>query len=609
MKHLRRLLALGALLFTAACDGDPPARPPASAEPLGDGQMATAGTPLAEAVGVRVLDADGEPLRNVPVRFAVAAGAGSLDADSVRTGRDGAAIVRWTLGTQLGAEGGLMRVTASVPAVGDVVLTARARPGAVATLSIGVPPEADTLGVGRTGTLAADVRDAYGNAVTDRRPAWEALDPAVAIVNETGVVTGVSLGTARIRARLDGGDDTVAVTVSRTAGGGWAQLDAGQYHTCGVWSDGAAYCWGLNDFGQLGDGGATGRDVPGRVALPAGTRVRQVRAALGPLSCALTDAGAAWCWGQNGGGATPSPAALPAGVTFTDLAPGELNLCGLTSTGEAWCRGSNAFGQMGDGTRTNSPDAFTRVQAPAGTRFRRLAVSSRAACGVTEDGRVLCWGSNFNGELGTGGAAGTDALVPVPAATQAGTRFTAIGAGEYHFCAAAEDGSAWCWGENSDGQAGNGAAGGEVRTPARVQAPAGTAFVEVSGGASHSCGSTAAGDVYCWGFNDDGEVGDGTTAARPVPARALMPAGVRADVATAGTYHACALTLVGEAFCWGWNPDGALGNGTTSFDPTTEPQRVRFPAAAPASFRAQSAGAAARMRDARETRSAGNRPR
>lgn len=585
MNTLRPLLAAGGLLaLLAACDDSTRPRTPGGAEAVNDGQTATVGTPLPEPLVVRVLDDEGRPLRSTEVLWAAREGHGSIAPAASRTDGEGVARATWTLGTVIG-ESGRMEAVAVVRGLSAVSFTARPRPDSVAQLVLLHTTSDDTASVGVDRTLALSVRlaDRYRNTVSGRQPAWSSLDDGVAVVSETGVVTGRGLGVAHIVARLDRGADTLPVRVSRTGGAaGWTALAAGEYLSCGVRTDGAAFCWGDNDFGQRGDGLAGDRAVPSRVAVPAGVSFRVVRAGLNPYACGIDAAGALFCWGQSTavGGSTPARQTLPAGVSFADVSVEGSNLCGWTHAGEAYCRGFGGQGELGNGATAGSPAAFVRVAAPAGVAFRRLVHGRQAVCGLTTTGEVHCWGTNFRGQLGTGAAAGVFSSTPVRISAPAGVTFTDVGAGEQHFCAVAGDGRAFCWGGNDDGQVGNGASGSDVRTPAPVQAPVGVLFAAVAGGVGHSCAATTDGRVFCWGYNEDGELGNGSTAGSAVPVRALTPDGVRFDVVTAGQWHTCGLTLAGEAYCWGWNPDGALGNGRFDDGPTSAPVRVLDPAAA-----------------------------
>jgi len=241
------------------------------------------------------------------------------------------------------------------------------------------------------------------------------------------------------------------------AGGiAFAAVSAGAEHSCGVTAAGAAYCWGYNYDGKLGDGTTTQRLTPVRVA----SDVRFATVGAGNThSCGVTDAGVMYCWGFNGVGEVGdgtttkhlTPVLAAGGLNFAAVGLSAAHNCGVTAAGAAYCWGSNSEGELGDGTTTQR---LTPVLVASNVRFAALArgIANGHTCGVTAAGAAYCWGSNRTGQLGDGTT--TQRLTPVPVASS--VRFTAVSAGSFHTCGLTAAGAAYCWGGNGAGQLGDG---------------------------------------------------------------------------------------------------------------------------------------------------------
>ena len=342
---------------------------------------------------------------------------------------------------------------------------------------------------------------------------------------------------------------------------------AGQRHTCAVTSSGAIKCWGWNIYGALGDGTTTDSLVPVQVI---GLTSGVTATAAGPYhTCSVTTGGAVFCWGGNQfgqlGDGTTVPAFRPTPAPVNGLASGVVALtagyyhtCALTSGGAVACWGANFNGRLGDGTTT---DRLTPVPV-SGLTSGVVAVAAGAhhTCAVTGGGAVVCWGANFNGQLGD--ATTTDRLTPV-AVSGLASGVASVATGLYHSCAVTTGGAMQCWGNNSSGQLGDGTTVPAFRsTPAPVTG-LGSGVASIAAGEGHTCALLATGAVLCWGRNANGQVGDATTTDRatPVPVTGLPSA---AGAITAGQWHTCALTTAGAVQCWGYNQSGGLGDGTTS---------------------------------------------
>lgn len=222
------------------------------------------------------------------------------------------------------------------------------------------------------------------------------------------------------------GTRTATRTPTAIAGGRpYNRLAAGPHHACAISGD-AAYCWGLNQHGELGTGSATG-----------------------PQSC-------------DGTPCSTVPVAVTGGIAFRSVTVGIAHSCGLDAGGAAWCWGDNDSGQLGDGTRVqrNAP-----VRAASALTFQSLAAGYHHTCGITTGGETWCWGSNSSGQLGSGTIGGSSA---VAVRVTGGVTFTQIDGGREHTCAVATDNRAWCWGDNGSGQLGIGTAP-DSGTPQRVR--------------------------------------------------------------------------------------------------------------------------------------------
>ena len=347
---------------------------------------------------------------------------------------------------------------------------------------------------------------------------------------------------------------------------GMEAVAAGYQHTCALTNEGGVKCWGANDYGALGDGTTARRRLPVDVSgLTAGVTAI---AAGDDYTCALVDAGVK-CWGANNHGqlgddtfedrTTPvDVVGLAEGVTA--LVAGKEHTCALIGGGVK-CWGRRDF--LGNDASADSATPVTVFQSGV----TALAAGEAHTCVVVGAG-VKCWGNNDDGQLGDGGTAA--AQVPVDVLDLTGA-ITGLSAGYGHTCAIV-DGGAKCWGRNTLGELGN---GGTTSSGLPVAVTGLTSGVQQLVAAyKHTCAVVAGDAMLCWGANDYGELGDGTTIGRKTP---VSVSGLDSDVtAMSGGYgHTCAVANDGVK-CWGWNQVGQLGDGSAW---TTTPGDVIDPSA------------------------------
>jgi alpha-tubulin suppressor-like RCC1 family protein len=388
-----------------------------------------------------------------------------------------------------------------------------------------------------TGETVVTLRSAEGKPVVQDTINVQATVPHGAFAQ---VSTGFFLNTCALTTRGvghcwgftgtgfadSGGDQAKPIYSAPTpvAGGlSFAAISVGGFHTCGVTGDGAAYCWGDNFNGQLGDGSAGASAAP--VPVIGGLSFRALSAGV-YHTCGLTTAGTIYCWGNNhagqlGNGAlsytNSSPMLVSGGLSFVAVGAGHEYSCGLTTNGAAYCWGDNDYGELGTG---DSATSAVPVPVTGGVSFAALSVGYFHACGLTHDGAAYCWGGNFTGELGNGTTGESTRPVPVTG----GLTFASISAGQWATCGVTTDGTAYCWGYNGYGQLGNAAAQFTLDpNPRPLPVSGGLTFATVSTGYLHTCGVTTLDAVYCWGDNSEGELGDGSTTIHPTPVRVFGP--------------------------------------------------------------------------------------
>ena len=249
--------------------------------------------------------------------------------------------------------------------------------------------------------------------------------------------------------------------------------------------------------------------------------------------------------------ATLSNSAAAAPLSFYQVSGGNIHTCGLTTDNRLYCWGNNGSGQLGDGTTI---ERHTPVPVAPELRFLQVSAGAQSTCAVTTGYQAYCWGYNGWGNLGDGTV--TRRLTPVPVA--GGRQFRLVETDEPHGCAVTlADNRVYCWGFNGEGALGDG-----TTTSSRVPvAVAGTLrFRQVSTGRWHTCGVTTDDRAYCWGYNQRGQLGDRSEVDhRTSPT--LVADGHRFRQLDAGFEHNCAVTTDKRAFCWGNGRDGQIGNG------------------------------------------------
>jgi alpha-tubulin suppressor-like RCC1 family protein len=288
--------------------------------------------------------------------------------------------------------------------------------------------------------------------------------------------------------------------------------------------------WGRNDRGQLGDDSQVNRRLP----------------------------------------ATPQ---IPPAVKIVSVQGGCLHTLALTSTGKVLAWGDDTAGQLGDGLFfTGISTTPVTVKIPAGTKITAIRAGCNFGLALTSTGSVLAWGSNPGGVLGTASTAGA-IFKPIPVQFPPGTKIKGISAGSDYSLAVTTAGAVYAWGDNGNGQLGDGTTTTQTTPEAIGLLRSGVTLV--AAGQSHSLALTAGHAVLAWGLNDDGELGDGTTSSATFPQEVALPAGTQVSGLFAGAGHSLALTTTGKVFAWGDNSSGQLGDGTNRS--TDVAVAVKFP--------------------------------
>jgi alpha-tubulin suppressor-like RCC1 family protein len=342
----------------------------------------------------------------------------------------------------------------------------------------------------------------------------------------------------------------------------------GVEHTCAVVGS-AVSCWGRNDSGELGDNTLVSKPLAARVAFDPPGGASFVGLALGGShTCATTSVAELYCWGSNasgqlGIGIQDDRRMLPAlvsGVAFSGVSAGSAHTCARTTpqpdSTYLYCWGANERGQLGDGTNLRR----TAPVAVAGTiAFSAVTAGRNHTCAVaTATGAAYCWGDNTFGQLGDGSTTARNAPVPVAG----GRAFIELSAGGEHTCGVTGALEAYCWGANTYGQLGDGTT---MQRTTPVLVTGGVSFSRIALGGEFSCAMGGNQKLYCWGRNADGELGLGSFVGHLTPppvAGSINPIGI-----AGGERHACATTFDGVAYCWGSNAFGKLGDGTATTRP------------------------------------------
>jgi alpha-tubulin suppressor-like RCC1 family protein len=380
-------------------------------------------------------------------------------------------------------------------------------------------------------------------------------------------------------------------------------VDAGSYHACGITTDERAVCWGFNGDGQAMAGSASQTLEPTPAS---GALTFRITSGGRYHSCGVTLSGVIYCAGANqdgrliDGSQTPSPVPVQAKspITFQSVSAGATHTCALSLAQDIWCGGNNGEGELGAETPVNPGDT-TSVAAdsmfvlsdtlrPIATfrniQYRAVSAGGLHTCALTTAGAAQCWGWNQFGELGVSGPD----MSFVPVDVSGGITFRVdptfiphapdpdfyvpsqgfLSAGYAHTCGVAVSGAVYCWGNNENGQLGH--TGPSSSTPTIVGG--GLTFKAVSAGQKHTCALTSTGLAYCWGNNDFGQLGNGTRNASTAPVPVSLS--LTFQSISAGETFSCGVTTAGVAWCWGDNEYGQLGvRGITG---SLDPVKVAF---------------------------------
>lgn len=405
---------------------------------------------------------------------------------------------------------------------------------------------------------------------------WISFGAAVGLLL---LVVGVAPASASPgRQALGAGIGSAGAATGRTSI--WLQVSAGDRHTCGITLTGRLFCWGSDAAGQLGDGG-TNTDQSAPVEVAGGRRLWAQVSAGGFHTCARTVVGKLYCWGsdfwgQRGDGdantdvGEPVPVTGGAGGPWVEVSAGWQHTCARSLSRHLWCWGNDGSGRLGDDAAVAERTEPVEVAGATGD-WRTVAAGIFHTCGVKTSGRLFCWGLDSAGQLGDGPPL-AEQHTPVEVAGGR-TDWKAVDMGRSHTCGLQRGGALACWGWDDAGQLGDDAAHASQAAPVPVSVGT-TRWTAVTAGGYHTC---AAGRVagrsddqlFCWGLDTYGGLGDDATLAnQPLPVAVAGASGALAAL-DAGEYHTCARTGLGRLSCWGLDSNGQVGDGNPNTDQPT----------------------------------------
>ena len=360
---------------------------------------------------------------------------------------------------------------------------------------------------------------------------------------------------------------------------------AGGSHTIALKKNGTVYTWGDNEYGELGNGNKSNQTSPVAIQIYDRTNVLTANgikygvvpdnggysftptgeitqiAAGHDHSAAVTKDGDLYMWGANGSGqlgiqsnvdsnipvkVNNSSSTLPE-KSVKYVALGSYHSAAITKDGSLYMWGYNNYGQLGNGSTTNS---YTPVKIME--NVAAVSLGSYHSAAITKDGSLYMWGYNNYGQLGNGST--TNSYTPVKIMENV----AAVSLGSYHSAAITKDGSLYMWGYNNYGQLGNGSSGNYEKSVSPIKIMENVAAVSL--GCWHSAAITKDGSLYMWGYNNYGQLGNGTTNNLTRPQRIA----VNVQSVELGNYHTTAVSKDGGLYTWGYNNYGQLGNGTTN---------------------------------------------
>ena len=390
------------------------------------------------------------------------------------------------------------------------------------------------------------------------------------------------------------------------------KLAVGDYHSCVNLGYSSVKCWGRNDSGQLGQGNTSNI---GDASSEMGNNLsaidfdgKVVEVAVGKNhSCVRLDNSSVKCWGDNefgqlgidnssdigdGSGEMGSNLTvinLGTNKKAVEITTGGDHTCARLDDHTIKCWGYNGFGQLGQGSTSNIGDgsgemtSLSVITLPTGRTALQVAAGENFTCARLDDGTVICWGINSNGQLGqddtTHRGDGSGAAVSALTAISLGKTAVQVVAGYTHACALLEDSTVKCWGHNggSDGKLGlesldesRGVATGEMAALSTIDFGTNRIALQIAAGSLHTCALLDNGTVKCWGNNDYGQLGLGDRTARGSGSGdmgtglAAVDLGASAIEISSGFQHSCALLVNGKVKCWGFNQFGQLGLGDTN---------------------------------------------
>jgi len=527
---------------------------------------ATPSTPLTDSIRVVALNKVGGPAANATIQFAVTAGGGSVSASKVTTDANGRAATQWTLGPNVGANSATATVVddqgGAVPWV---------NPNQVTFSVTSSQPLSIVAGNQQSGTILSNLAIAPSVKLVDAAGKPRQGIPVTFAASDGGQVVFPIVSTGADGVASPGiwtlgdipGDQTLSATVESarisihaTATGTpirftASQLSAGATATCSLSAEGVANCWGQAALLGLGD--TANKTLPTKVKTD--VTFRSIFTGLSH-TCGIAMDQSLYCWGFDAFADTSGkfigvldPFRLASDIKWTQVVTGAEHTCGLSSDQTAYCWGVNTRGQLGLAV-VDTVTRFVPTAVYGGFKFTMLAAGAGHSCGLTIDKTAFCWGQNSNGQLGDG----TVLSRVAPTVVAGGLTFQSIGAGEQFTCGLTTAGKAYCWGAVQGYPT-------VQQTPLAV--PGSLTFASLSVGGGHACGLTSDGTAYCWGANNGGQIGDSTTTTRTTPSKVV--GGFKFASLAAGDTHTCGRLADNTVLCWGLNRFGELGDSKAAF--------------------------------------------